>query len=253
MNSDTCFHYHDFVRIMSTLFNKCRNTIMHAFLIIGANHDTRKEYIEKRLAELSIHPADQIIIYQEGSIGIAEIRALQKSLTLKPIAGRIKSAIIWDAAQLTIAAQHALLKTLEEPPANTTLFVASPTEEILLPTIISRCKIVRLQKKQESIGETEKKQFYAFWKQMFESSPVERLFVLPEFGKSRGEYLEFLQSQLNFLHEWLIESVNNNSKEKDNVSPILINSIIKKALTTYNLINSNCNPRLCLDNLFLHL
>jgi DNA polymerase-3 subunit delta' len=63
-------------------------------------------------------------------------------LSLRPMAGRRKIAIIDDADLLNVASGNALLKTLEEPPRNSLLILLATSTDLLLPTIRSRCQIV---------------------------------------------------------------------------------------------------------------
>ena len=72
------------------------------------------------------------------------IRALVGDLALLPVEGGARVAIVRDAQAMNDDAQSALLKTLEEPPANTTLILCADDDEQLLPTIRSRCARVRL-------------------------------------------------------------------------------------------------------------
>lgn len=58
----------------------------------------------------------------------------------RPQVGRGKVFVVEEAELLNPASQNALLKTLEEPPANTTLILITTREERLLPTIRSRCQ-----------------------------------------------------------------------------------------------------------------
>lgn len=80
----------------------------------------------------------------ETSIGVDAIRMLQASLSSSANQGGQKVAVISYAHLLTVAASNALLKTLEEPPANTTLIVASERWDALLPTIRSRVQHYQL-------------------------------------------------------------------------------------------------------------
>ncbi len=72
------------------------------------------------------------------------IRALAGDLALLPVEGGARVAIIREAQAMNEHAQSALLKTLEEPPDNTTLILCADDDEQLLPTIRSRCVRVRL-------------------------------------------------------------------------------------------------------------
>ena len=71
--------------------------------------------------------------------GIENIRTLREEVNYPPVSGRNKVYIIDEAHMLTTEAFNALLKTLEEPPANT-VFILATTEPNKLPaTILSRC------------------------------------------------------------------------------------------------------------------
>lgn len=76
-------------------------------------------------------------------IGIDRIRELKRFMQLRPVGGKVKVALIDDAHLLTIAAQNALLKVLEEPPAHSFLVLISSNPDALLPTVRSRCQRVR--------------------------------------------------------------------------------------------------------------
>src|SRR5438477_805046 len=77
-------------------------------------------------------------------IRVDEIRALAKRLSLAPLRGRRKVAIIIPAEAMNERAQNTLLKTLEEPPPATTFLLLSANPDSLLPTIRSRCARVQL-------------------------------------------------------------------------------------------------------------
>jgi DNA polymerase-3 subunit delta' len=72
-------------------------------------------------------------------VKIAQVRKLTERLSLKALSARRKVAVILKADRLNVAAQNALLKTLEEPPADTTIILVSTAADALLPTIRSRC------------------------------------------------------------------------------------------------------------------
>lgn len=63
----------------------------------------------------------------------------------KPYEGSRRVVVVDDAHTMNPAAQNALLKTLEEPPASSALILVSPTLGALLPTVRSRCQTLRLQ------------------------------------------------------------------------------------------------------------
>ena len=86
---------------------------------------------------------DCIRVKPEGnSIKIAQIRNLQSDIVIKPHK-KYKIYIIDEAEKMTLEAQNALLKTLEEPPEYAIIILVTNNKEGLLPTIRSRCEIVK--------------------------------------------------------------------------------------------------------------
>jgi DNA polymerase III subunit delta' len=79
-----------------------------------------------------------------GKDGRRGVRDLVTELALLPVEGVARVAIIREAHRMNDDAQSALLKTLEEPPAGTTLILLADDEERLLPTVRSRCARIRL-------------------------------------------------------------------------------------------------------------
>ncbi len=77
-----------------------------------------------------------------GRIRIEAVRALQRELAFKPYQGKKKVWIIAGAETMTEDAANCLLKTLEEPPADSHLVLVCARPEQLLPTVLSRCRQV---------------------------------------------------------------------------------------------------------------
>lgn len=97
--------------------------------------------------DLQIYSKDLLSRQDRGktsSIGIKLIRMLVADVQIKPYEGGRKIYIIPDAENLTVEAQNALLKTLEEPPAYTVLLLLANGTSAFLPTILSRCVTLRL-------------------------------------------------------------------------------------------------------------
>jgi DNA polymerase III subunit delta' len=80
-----------------------------------------------------------------ASIKVDQIRDLPKTLALHPYEARFRIALLLDFQQATASAQNALLKTLEEAPDKVILLVTADSAENLLPTIVSRCEVMRLR------------------------------------------------------------------------------------------------------------
>jgi DNA polymerase-3 subunit delta' len=95
-------------------------------------------------ANREAHPDLVVVRRQDGAaeIKIDQVRELQRRLRLHPVRARHKVAIFDEAHRLNLAAQNALLKTLEEPPGATLLILVASNVGSLLPTVLSRCQRV---------------------------------------------------------------------------------------------------------------
>jgi len=94
----------------------------------------------------SFNHADVILLEPAGEvIKIDQIRDMQRRFRYKPLEGGRRACIIDSADGLNDAAANALLKTLEEPPDETHLFLITSRPHQLLPTILSRCQWVKFK------------------------------------------------------------------------------------------------------------
>ena len=79
------------------------------------------------------------------ALPVDSIRALCGKLSLKPISGKYRIAIVEDADNLTEESANAFLKTLEEPGPGSVLILIGSAPETQLETVVSRCQVVRFQ------------------------------------------------------------------------------------------------------------
>ncbi len=79
----------------------------------------------------------EVVVLEEGSIGIQEVRQLIHEALLKPSRGTHRLLVV-RASGVTIEAQQALLKILEEPPLTTLFYCVIAPGVSLLPTLLSR-------------------------------------------------------------------------------------------------------------------
>jgi len=88
--------------------------------------------------------ADIHYIEPDGQfIKIEQVRELQHDLALRPYEAPRKACIIESAERFNPAAGNSLLKTLEEPPGNAIIILLTENAGMLLPTIRSRCQLIR--------------------------------------------------------------------------------------------------------------
>lgn len=126
------------------------NTLSHAHLIVGANGIGKskvadifsslilnKELFKANVDSIEYRP-------KKASIGVDDVREIIEEVNKKPYEGDKKVITIFSGEKLTIQAQNALLKTIEEPPKGVFIIILTTSIEIILETIKSRCQIYKL-------------------------------------------------------------------------------------------------------------
>lgn len=96
------------------------------------------------------HPDVFFIEPEENSIKVDTIRYIVNEINIKPYEAYKKIFIIDQADKMTVSAQNAFLKTLEEPPLYGLFILIAPQQENLLPTIVSRCSIIHFNKENKN-------------------------------------------------------------------------------------------------------
>jgi len=134
-------------------FKNLKKNHHHAYLIIGPEN-TGKLTLALKLAQIFLeseniesHP-DLAIIQPDNAknpkISIADIKEVRNKAQLSASYGGSKVFIISSAEKMTVEAQNALLKTLEEPAEKTIFILTVTSEKLLLPTILSRCQKIKI-------------------------------------------------------------------------------------------------------------
>lgn len=91
------------------------------------------------------HPDVSWVTHEKASIGVDEIRTqLVEPMLIKPYHSRFKVYIVDEAELLTVQAQNALLKTIEEPPEYGVVMLLSTNPDMFLQTIRSRCTMLKM-------------------------------------------------------------------------------------------------------------
>lgn len=105
------------------------------------------KYLHKNHADLFvIEPA-------KSTISIGDVREIPAAVAKKPYEGGYQAVVIARADAMTPQAQNALLKVIEEPPGHTVFMLGAQNMKNILPTILSRCIILKTSFSRE---ETEK-------------------------------------------------------------------------------------------------
>jgi DNA polymerase-3 subunit delta' len=147
-----------------------RERVRHAYLFSGP-HGVGRQLLAVRLAqalnctnppdpgqpcfscstctrlEKTQHP-DLIVVQPEEEskvLKVEQVREVQHSLALAPYEARYKIALFLDFQRAGASVPNAMLKTLEEPPPRVILMLTADDSDNLLPTITSRCEVLRLR------------------------------------------------------------------------------------------------------------
>jgi DNA polymerase III subunit delta' len=133
-----------------------RNRLAHAYLITGAAGSGKRTLAAEVAHLVNGAPAGEIFVGSAPDVYLAspesksrrivieQIRTLEHALQMRASDGRRKVAIISEADRMVPQAANAFLKTLEEPPNNSLLFLLSSIPEVLPDTILSRCIAIPL-------------------------------------------------------------------------------------------------------------
>lgn len=203
--------------------------MFHSLIITGANKKSRAGEAEKIRSQYNSSPLEvdpDCLLLNQGTI--EAIRQAKIWLAKKPFSGQKKIVIITEAQNLTLPAQNALLKTLEEPPAHSLIILTTPNPALLLPTVVSRCQIIHLQQKENrSLKEISLRQ------EIYRKSAAEKIILAQEKGATLKSAKSWLREQRKFWQEkasenlpeaslWLEKTLLGEQMLKQNVSPRLV-------------------------------
>lgn len=206
--------------------------------------------------KISSHP-DINFVLPENSIGISQIKEIESKITLKPVMAPQKVVIVFDAEKMTVEAQNAFLKTLEEPPEYVMFILMTVNHDLLLPTVISRCRIFRLSAKPDEYSAQNLEEHAKILAGILNSRVGERLEKTADIAKTREEAVNWLEKTIHVFRNALICHCGERPGRSDeaiclqNLSSSQILALIRQCQLTKTQLEKNVNVRLALDNLIL--
>lgn len=226
---------------------------MHSFLIVSKNKKSALDYVVEACKKNQIDKFDIGLLIFEKAIGIEDVRNLQKKIILKPIKSKTKAIIVEAYNGITTEGQNALLKVLEEPPANTIIYITIQNKNLLLQTILSRCKIIELKDKSFELSEQENTQYLNILASFPPKIIGERLKLAQNIAKNKGDAVVWLEKMIIVMRRKLIDDICH-SKTPQAQGRIPYLKILKSLQKAHTIISTtNANQRLVLENLFLDL
>lgn len=205
------------------LLKREKEFFSHAYLILGRDRLKIQALLDFIIQRQGVHKFD--ILEVNGEIKVATLRDLLHQIQLTPH-GPARLAILWGVENLNAASSNILLKALEEPPGRG-IIVLIAAQDNVLPTIRSRCRILRL-------GPSRPTAVIAadFIERGFACAAAEIEKIVK--NNEVGAFLDALEENLQI-------------KDRDAVWA----KRLEKIFLARKKIKSNVNPRLVLENLVL--
>lgn len=125
--------------------------VPHAILLTGGRGIGKTTLARIFARELGVSPYDIYEIDAASNNGVDEIRNLREEVNTRPAQSKYKVYILDEVHMLSRQAFNAFLKTLEEPPEHVIFVMATTELHKVLPTVISRCQVIHLEKPTQSI------------------------------------------------------------------------------------------------------
>ena len=174
---------------------------------------------------------DIFTLNQQTGWSIALVRQIKHFLSQKPFNHQNKIVIIYQAENLNTESQNALLKTLEEPGVNNYLILTTSKSSKLLPTVTSRCQIIKLKNDIKLNKDSPLEITHQIKKDLLKSEVL---------SKDKKQILPYLENQLKIHQKLLLKNPNQKTSK-----------LIQKIIQAIQMINANVDPRSALDFIFL--
>ncbi len=215
---------------------------MNTFIISSSNLSKGRDRAFLEGDKQKIDPFDRQILEFEKALGIEDVRKIQEKIFLKPFKGERKALFVVMQQSATPDAQNAMLKLLEEPPANTLIYLVTTNHLSFLPTVLSRAKIIEVENEEVRTDSEILEKILSL------DAAGERLYLAHVVSKEKTEAISWLETAILSAREKMLENV------EDKPEALKLRKLIHKMeLTHYDLKTTNANPRLALENLFLNL
>ena len=201
---------------------------MHAYLISGKN----AQQIEDKINEITQSSGKRIIEYE--LVKIEDVRNLEKFVKLSVT--EPTTILIRNADNASLPAANAFLKSLEEPQSGISFILVANNIYNILPTIVSRCEVVKLTKV-NNVEDIDNEKINEF----LNSNANEKLSLVDKY-KKREDAISLLQDLTAVCHKDLISQ-----------DAVVYAKYLKAAQSALNAIKKNANVALQLTVLVIRL
>jgi len=198
-----------------------KGSIAHAYLMAGRSSEEKKEIVMWFVQGLlclepedghpcnacvscqawlqQLHPDYHYLQPEGNSLKMEQLRLWNSFFRYRPNLGRHQVFLLEQPELLTAPAANSLLKVLEEPLPGTVFLLTTEDERSLLPTIVSRCRVVYFRGGGEKLGSGEEQEADSFVRILKDGTPAKLLKELRLLGSDRGVARNLLQAVLTVL------------------------------------------------------
>ena len=264
-----------------------KNKLGHAYLFTGTNtniliqsaleiicdietfgNQISSELLLKRLCDGNYSDLMRID-NEDKSVKIDDIRKIASFLQMKTIEGTHRIILINNADMMTIQAQNALLKILEEPYASSLIILLSETIDVFLPTVLSRVQIVQANQTSEQnppiISLEEQEIIVKHMQNILLLGDICSIFVLSDMftvkkNRSKTEmYLNYLYSVFfGILRNKKTNEVNNDENNQfhqisTQLSAHFLSQILSTIFTTIKQLKQNASLNIAIQAMFIKI
>ena len=232
------------------------NNINHAYLVVSKNTNYAYEEVSN-FVKIILNSNDlqnnvdyKLIESEDGkSIKINQIRDMQSDVAIKPLKSDRKVYVILDADKMNEQAQNCILKTLEEPPLYTTIFLITAFPEKLIDTVNSRVKRVKIDSDIDT-KEFEKIKFFidSFGNMM----DTDKLKFADYFADNKDDFRDMLKYMIVYYHE-LIQKILSSNQKSDSIRLGNLSKNISVCERCIDKLDKNCNFNMIIDYLLLNI
>lgn len=220
-----------------------------SYLLISTNED----WIEKQVVDLinqagitvsnwqkATENPDIHIVSSKKRLGIDDVRSLIQELTHKPFQEQSVVAVLEHAHDMTIEAQNAFLKLLEEPPAFATIMITANNKDSFLPTILSRSFMIADTVTAAEANEEQQ----ALIKSFITATVGERFLKIKEITKESSNVRDILDQFILYYRAHLLTQ---------QVSKGRIYKVVRLLLRLRELVEKQVSPRFILEVMAIKL
>lgn len=224
-------------------------TLTQATLLVVVKNTPQKDATQLFLEHKSIDLKAVTWLNEVGeSIKIESIRELKQQLIYSIEKATHRYLVLLHSEKMTLSAQNALLKTLEEPPTQTSLILVTDEPRKLLDTILSRTQVAYTLNNQSAEMDESSKNDVAIYDTIATTSYGELMLFIERFA-SAEDALVFLNNLIHFIYQKYL-----NNSQIDTFNEKTINKINKASKHILLLqesvkhIEGNANYKLCMED-----